>query len=225
MGGVGGAGKLCRVKVKRWTELAGRSGRMRRCVRMRDGLEIRPLSEPMPKPTKIPMEPALASALAAGCGVLILRCVPGLANDVFAHGAARLAGLFLGVPGLRTEDGWALPFAAQPVMVTTACAATDFFLMAAALLGWHFMRNAGRPVWLPAAVAAALLAALPVTLLVNALRIVAVAHAHHWVISRLPASYDAFLHLLTGASVFLPALIALNLILEFHGRSASASRH
>jgi exosortase/archaeosortase family protein len=65
---------------------------------------------------------------------------------------------------------------------------------------------------------------VPVTLFVNALRIVAVAHAHHWVISRLPASYDAFLHLLTGASVFLPALIALNLVLELYGRSSSALR-
>ncbi len=178
----------------------------------------------MPKDKKIPMEPAMASALALGCGVLALRVAPWMENEVFAHGAARLAGLFLGVPGVRTEEGWALPFAAQPVMVTTACAATDFYLMAAAVLGWHIMRRAGRMAWLPAAVVVALLAALPVTLLVNALRIVAVAHAHHWVISRLPASYDAFLHMLTGASVFLPALIALNLLLELYGRSATAAR-
>lgn len=178
----------------------------------------------MAKLKQFPMEQALASALALCCGVLALWIAPWLANDVFAHGAARLAGLFLGVPGVRMEDGWALPFAAQPVMVTTACAATDFYLMAAALLAWHFMRRAGRMAWLPAVVAAALLAALPVTLLVNALRIVAVAHAHHWVISRLPASYDAFLHMLTGASVFLPALIALNLLLELYGRSATAAR-
>ncbi|MEY4487721.1 MAG: hypothetical protein RIQ79_229 [Verrucomicrobiota bacterium] len=172
----------------------------------------------MRKPTTFPIVAALAAALVLVGGLLALRLAPGLVNDVFAQGAGRLAGVFLGVPGVRMEAGWALPFAAQPVLVTAACAATDFYVMAAALLGWHFMRRAGRPVWLPVVVAGALLAAVPVTLLVNALRIVAVAHAHHWVISRLPVSYDAFLHMLTGAAVFLPALIGLNLLLEYNGR-------
>ncbi len=167
---------------------------------------------------------AVAASLAMAVGVVGLRTVPWFATELFTQGAARLASLFLGVEAIRADTGWALPFTAQPVLVTVACAATDFYLMAAALLSWHFMRSAGRVKWLPTVAVAALLAAVPVTLFVNALRIVAVAHAHHWVISRLPASYDAFLHLLTGASVFLPALIALNLILELYGRSSSALR-
>jgi exosortase/archaeosortase family protein len=178
----------------------------------------------MPKPIKYPLDPALAAALSLGGGLVALRWQPALETEVFARGAAGLAGLFLGVPTVRMGEGWALPFAAQPVLVTNACSATDFYLMAAAVLGWHLMRRVeGRP-WMPLVAAAALLAALPVTFLVNALRIVAVAHAQHWVISRLPASYDAFLHMLTGVSVFLPALIALNLILELYGRSATAAR-
>jgi hypothetical protein len=109
--------------------------------------------------------------------------------------------------------------------VTTACSAGDFFLMTAALLGWHGAKAvAGRPAWLPAAGAAALVAAVPLTLFINALRLIVVAHAHGWVIPRMPEAYGAFSHMLTGAAVFLPALITMNLIFETYGRSRSASR-
>jgi exosortase/archaeosortase family protein len=91
--------------------------------------------------------------------------------------------------------------AGQPLLVTTACSAGDFFLMTAALV-----------------------AAVPLTLFINALRLIVVAHAHDWVIPRMPEAYGAFLHMLTGAAVFLPALITLNLIFETYGRSRSASR-
>jgi hypothetical protein len=40
----------------------------------------------------------------------------------------------------------------------------------------------------------------------------------------MPEAYGAFLHMLTGAAVFLPALITLNLIFEIYGRSRSTSR-
>jgi len=42
---------------------------------------------------------------------------------------------------------------------------------------------------------------------------------------RLEPEVAAFLHLLTGVAVFLPALIALNLLLEYHGRSRTAPRN
>ncbi|MEO0055089.1 MAG: hypothetical protein RLZZ50_1036 [Verrucomicrobiota bacterium] len=174
--------------------------------------------------TTLPLGPLSAAALALAGGLLALRLAPELPLELFARGAARLASLFLGAPGLRIDEGWALPFAAQPVLVTKACSATDFYLMAATVLGWHLMRRARGLAWLPVVSAAALLAALPLTLFVNALRIVAVAHAHHWVISRVPPAYEPFLHMLAGAGVFLPALIALNLLLELHGHPSATAR-
>jgi exosortase/archaeosortase family protein len=77
---------------------------------------------------------------------------------------------------------------------------------------------------LPVAGVAALAGAVPVTLFINGLRLIAVAHAHRWVIPRMPEAYGAFLHMLTGVAVFLPALIALNLIFEIYGRSRTPSR-
>ena len=179
----------------------------------------------MPNHTSRGIVPALAAGLALAGGLAAVRFSPWFTTGFLMQGAAKLAGLFLGAGVMRTDAGWALTYLAQPILVTKACAATDFYVMATALLAWHLMRRAGSLVWLPVAVAAALLAAVPVTLLVNALRIVTVAHAHRWVISRMPSSYDAFLHMATGAAVFLPALIGLNLLLEFHGRtSLPASR-
>lgn len=139
-------------------------------------------------------------------------------DAVFVGGAARLVSLWSGTARLPTAEGWALPLTSTPVIVTAACSATDFYVMVATLLSWHLARRWPRDGGAAAAVASALIIALPLTLLVNALRIIAVAAAHRWVIPRLPPAYDAFLHLLTGAAVFLPALILLNLTLEsLHG--------
>jgi len=169
--------------------------------------------------------PVLVALGAAAAGAWLLKTVPWMEPDIFIAGAARLAGWVSGAAAERAPDGWTLAFAGQPLLVTAACSATDFFLMTAALLGWHGARRVDRPALLPVAAAAALVMAVPVTLAVNALRLVAVAHAHRWVIPRLPPAYDAFLHQLTGVAVFLPALIALNLLLEYHGRSRTAPRH
>lgn len=160
----------------------------------------------------------LSAVIAAGCGAVLLNVFPQLEAGVFMGGAARLASGLAGVPTMRTDEGWALLFSGQPLMVTTACSATDFFLMTVALLGWHFAQRL-RPALLPCAAAGALVVAVPLTFFINALRLIAVAQAHHWVIPRLPPAYDSFLHMLTGAVVFLTALIALNLLLEFYGRS------
>ncbi len=170
-----------------------------------------------------PAGPIVVALSAVVSGAAALNWASWPTRDVFMGGAARLAGLIFGVAATRGDEGWLLPFAGQPVIVTEACSATDFSLMTAALLGWHFAQRVRRPALLPLAAAGALVAAVPLTLFVNALRIVAVAHAHRWVIERMPAAYGSFLHMLTGVAVFLPALIALNLLLEFYGRSRNSS--
>lgn len=159
------------------------------------------------------------SAGAAALGAAGLQVFPNVVGTVFIGGAARLAGLVSGAAAVPMEAGWALVIAGQPVLVTEACSATDFYLLTTVVLGWHF---ASRLRW-PLALAGAVAAALPVTMFVNALRIVAVAQAHRWVIPRMPEAYEAFLHMLTGAAVFLPALIGLNLIFEYHGRARNSS--
>lgn len=168
--------------------------------------------------------PVLVALGAAGAGGLALKLAPALESHVFIAGAARLASVISGVPAKAGADGWWLAFSGQPLLVTGACSATDFFQMTAALLGWHCALRTQRAAWWPAAGAVALVAAVPLTLFINALRLIAVAHAHRWVIPRLPEAYGAFLHMLTGVAVFLPALIALNLIFEIYGRSRIPSR-
>lgn len=149
-------------------------------------------------------------------GVLTLHLFPEVGLAVFARGAAQLAGLYAGAVVTPIADGWHLTIADLPIGVTAACSATDFFLMLAALLAWQLARR-GLPLGL--VVTASLLAAVPLAILVNALRVIAVAQAHRWFIPLLPDSWAAFAHLLTGAAIFLPALILISLALEFHGRS------
>lgn len=138
--------------------------------------------------------------------------------DIFAGGAAQLVAWLTGAPLESGSEGYLLLLAGQTIAVTAACRATDFFLITAALFSWHGARRFNRPLHLPLVALGALGVALPVTLLVNALRIIAVAQAHRWISPQVPADYDAFLHLLTGLAVFLPALITVNLVLEHHGR-------
>jgi exosortase/archaeosortase family protein len=167
------------------------------------------------------------SALLAGGGAMIggwalLHFIPSLELEMFAGGAARLVGLFTGVPIVRGEDGWSAPLADAPITITSACSATDYFIMVAGLIGFHLARRGTK--FLPA-LFLGIGAALPVTLFVNVLRIITVAYAHPWIISRLPVAYESFLHMTVGAAVFLPSLVALNLLLETyarHRRSAAA---
>jgi exosortase/archaeosortase family protein len=105
-------------------------------------------------------------------------------------------------------------------VVTAACSAAGFFVIVAALIAWHLARRG----WSVAFSALeGLVAALPVAIFINALRIVTVAQAHRWVIPLFPDCFGPFLHLLTGVAVFLPSLIALNLILEHHGHCHTRS--
>lgn len=158
---------------------------------------------------------ALATLLAAATGWLVLVRWPELEIGLFARGAARGAGLLCGSPVLRAAEGWQLPAAQTPLLVSTACSGTDYFLIVAALLGWRLARS-GRSPWLAAPVA--VVAAAPLTIAVNALRLAALAQAHRWIIPLLPETYAHYLHLLTGVAVFLPALIGLHLFLEYHER-------
>ena len=162
---------------------------------------------------------AVAAGLAtAAAGWMLLRLVPQLPLEFFAQASARLAGLFAGAHVERIDTGWLLAGTGRPVVVTAACSATDFFVIVATLLAWQWVRQGRSPV---RAVPAALGAALPLAVGVNALRVVVVAQAHRWLIPALPAVYGPYLHMLTGVAVFLPALIALNLLLESHGRPRS----
>ncbi len=156
-----------------------------------------------------------ASLLAVACGGLLLVVFPPLELELFARGAAQLAGLLSGAPVLRTAEGWLLPSAQPPVLVTSACSGADYFLIVAALLGWHLAR-CGRT--LPRAALCGATIACPLAIAVNALRIATLAQMHRWFIPLLPAAYAPFLHMLTGVAVFLPALIAVHLLLEYHGR-------
>ena len=145
----------------------------------------------------------------------MLKLIPSLELALFAGGSARLASLFTGAPVFRVEEGWALPTAGIPIMITAACSGTGYFLMVAALIGWQLARR-GRS--LGGAILVGLVVGLPLSITINSLRVVAVMQAHRWAIPLLPDAYGSFLHMLTGVAIFLPSLIALNLLLEYHGR-------
>ena len=162
-----------------------------------------------------------AGCAAAGSGWLLLRLIPQLELGLFARGAAWLAGFFTGAPILRVEEGWMLAGSGQPVVITTACSATGYFLIVATLVSWQLARHGKSP---GRAAVTGFCAALPLAILLNALRVVTVTQAHRWLIPRLPEAYGPFLHMLTGAAIFLPALITLNLLLEIHGRPRTSVR-
>lgn len=186
---------------------------------MKVALPAHPARRPlMPLPRSIALRPLLAALAAAAMGASALHLASAPASALFISSAARLAGLLAGVPATPLANGWALGFTHPPLLVTTLCSATDFFLLTATLLGWHFGRRTRHATQLLFAIPAALAAALPLAIFINALRLIAVAQGHRWASPHLPPAYDGFLHLLTGIAVFLPALIALNLLLEIYGR-------
>lgn len=161
-----------------------------------------------------PFRGAWAALAAAGCGWLLLGWAPGAAVGIFARIAAAIVSALSGSPLVRVDEGWLLAGLEPRLVVSAACSATDYFLITATLIAWHLGRQTRR---FPVAVGIAVVAALPVTWLVNAGRILVVGQVHRWVIPLFPDAYAAFLHLSAGVIVFLPALIALNLLLEHHG--------
>lgn len=156
----------------------------------------------------------LIGLASSGLAWVVLGLFPEAEMAVFARGAASLAALLTGSPVDRAEEGWLLAGQAQPVLVSAVCSATGYFLAVVALVGWR-LGQFRLPA--PQAMLVAVAAGLPVTLLINALRVVVVMHAHRWVIPQFPAAYAPFLHMFAGVAIFLPALIGLNLIFEYHG--------
>jgi exosortase/archaeosortase family protein len=164
----------------------------------------------------IPVGASVATGLITGLGGwLLLLLMPQLPKELFARGAAEIAGLLTGAPVCRVIEGWMLSGGARPAVVSVACSATDYFLILAILISWQLARNGQSPV---RTIPIGLCAALPLAICVNALRVVAVVQAHRWLIPKFPEAYGHFLHLLTGVAIFLPALIALNLLFEIYGR-------
>lgn len=163
----------------------------------------------------LPGRAVLSGSIALGGAMALVRFFPAWELEVFARAAAWLTSIWSGAPIGREGAGWAVQLTDAPVVVTTACSATDFFLIVAGLIGFQIARARSR---LATAAALGIAAAFPVTVFVNAIRILTVAYAHPWLISRFPAAYETFLHMLVGAGIFLPALIVLNLLLEIHGR-------
>jgi exosortase/archaeosortase family protein len=160
--------------------------------------------------------PIVLASLAPGLAWVALQSFPNADVDWFARGAGQLAALFTGASVERVAGGWLLGGAFQPVVVSAACSAMDYYLIMVALLAWRLAFSRwSAPVVLGLAIAAA----LPLVFVVNALRVIVVMHAHHWIVPQLPETYGPFLHLLAGVAVFLPALISLNLLLEFYGNS------
>ncbi len=178
-------------------------------------------SQPPAPPIATEVLAATAALSAVALGTLCLTLFPSLELAVFARGAAELAGLFTGAPVISRADGWLLPNAILPVAVTAKCSATDLFLMVAALVSWQLTRRRVHPA---RALLTGLFAAAPLAIFLNALRVVTLIAAHRWLIPLLPGAYGPFLHMLTGAAIFLPALILLNLLLDSHGRSHFALR-
>lgn len=174
-------------------------------------------------PHVFPVDPGavVAATIAIVLTVAVRAALPGFETHVLSAGAARLAAFFSCSHVLSTEAGYALPNASVPVVVSAACSAADFYVLLATLTAWQLTR-ARWPVVLAGAIAVT--AALPLTVFVNALRIVAVAGAHRWIIPHFPPTYAALVHMATGVAVFLPALIAANLFLETYGLRHAPSR-
>jgi exosortase/archaeosortase family protein len=164
----------------------------------------------------------VAGSISAVTGAALVHFFPRFEFYVLAQSAAWLTALFCGSPIIARQEGFALPAAHVPVIVTSDCSAADFFCMVAALVTWQLARRTSTGCTI---VPLGLAVALPVTIFVNALRISTVAQAHRWFIPLFPDAYSSFLHLATGVAVFLPSLITLHLLLEFHGnRYTAASR-
>lgn len=168
---------------------------------------------PAHRPQPVDHRYLFAPLTAVGSGALALFIFPALKLSLFAGAAARLASLFLGTPVLRVDQGWLLPSHHEPVVVSSACSGTDFWLMVVALLAWHLARRGKSATTI---IVAALLAAAPLSIAVNAVRIIAVLQAHRWFIPLWPQNYELFFHQFTGVAVFLPGLILLHALLEHH---------
>lgn len=167
---------------------------------------------------KIPVEVKrafLCALLTCAVAVTILHSIADIGVELFARGAAALAGLLSGAPVFPAEGGWLIPILSQPLIVNQACSGTDFYLLTSALLAWHLSRGLKK---LHLCIPLALFGALLLTIGINALRVVCLAQIHYWIIPQMPENYASFIHMFTGIAIFLPALILINLAFEYHDR-------
>lgn len=156
----------------------------------------------------------LGSALSYGA----LTIFPELEIELFARTAAEAASLFTGAPVLADPTGWLLPHAGVELLVSEACSGTDFFVMLVALLCWRFTARTHTGT----AIALGLALGLAGSLAVNSLRVILVAQTSRLQLALLPEDYQSFAHLLLGITVFLPALVLVNLIFDAYDRSDTA---
>jgi len=157
----------------------------------------------------------LCALLTCAVAVTLVHSIAGIEIELFARGAATLAGLLIGAPVFPAEGGWLIPILSQPVLVNEACSGTDFYLLTSTLLAWHLSKGFKK---LYFCIPLALLSALFLAISINAMRVVCLAQIHHWIIPRVPENYASFIHLLAGIAIFLPALILINLAFEYHDR-------
>ena len=167
------------------------------------------------------LSPTFVALLTAVLGGLALYLFPELDLGFFSAGSAKIAGLFCGVHPMRVEEGWLLLLSRRSVVVTAECSGSHYFVIVAVLLSWQFARRGLAP---GLAAFAGLGAGVPLAIVINSLRVISVVQMHGWVIPHLPAAYAPLLHMLTGVAIFLPSLIALNLLLETDGNPAAARR-
>lgn len=153
--------------------------------------------------------------------VVLLRVFPQLETAVFARAAAWLTGALTGSPVEAADGGWLFHFHGLPVLVSSVCSATDYWLLVTALLGWQLARVSKHPLQ---TVPVTWLLAAPIAIAVNVARLATLAVAHRWLIPVIPDAYANLLHLLLGIAVFLPALVLLNALLDHrHARLTSRS--
>ena len=160
--------------------------------------------------------PVIIAAIGTALAFILVNCFPAAELQIFAQGAARIASLFTGAPLVEADVGWLLPLSHRTILISEACSGATFFIITGALLCWHISRRTGHHI---ASIAIAFSSALALAIFINALRIICLVQAHRWLIPLLPENYAAFAHMLVGIAVFLPALIALNALLEFYGTS------
>ncbi len=160
--------------------------------------------------------PVIIAAIGTALAFILVNCFPAAEQQVFAQGAARIAGLFTGAPVVESEAGWLLPLSHRTILVSEACSGATFFLITCTLLCWHISRRTACHI---TSIVIGLSSAFALAIFINALRIICLVQAHRWLIPQMPDNYAGFAHMLIGIAVFLPSLIALNALFEFYGNS------
>jgi exosortase/archaeosortase family protein len=142
-------------------------------------------------------------AAASGAFVAVKLAIAALPDGVFAQIFCKISAWIAAAYFQASLIGETLLFVSgQMVSVTRACGGADFFAMLCALFAWQVVPERIR--WLPALCAGA----WAVTLLVNAMRVIAAIWMRSFAELLLPERMEAAVHLVSGVLVFFPALLA-----------------